>query len=151
MEHSAAAVQSPLQRVEHTLTPWVTFVIIPLFALANAGIDLSSIEWAQALSNKVTVGVLAGLVLGKCVGVSLFSWIAVRWGIARLPSGVQWRHLIGAAWLAGIGFTMSLFISQLAFANPENVEQAKLGILLGSVISATVGLIWLFFSSGPRR
>lgn len=151
MEHSAAAVQSPLQRVEHTLTPWVTFVIIPLFALANAGIDLSSIEWAQALSNKVTVGVLAGLVLGKCVGVSLFSWIAVRWGIARLPSGVQWRHLIGAAWLAGIGFTMSLFISQLAFANPENVEQAKLGILLGSVISATVGLIWLFFSSGPRK
>ena len=151
MEHSAAAVQSPLQRVEHTLTPWVTFVIIPLFALANAGIDLSSIEWAQALSNKVTVGVLAGLVIGKCVGVSLFSWIAVRWGIARLPSDVQWRHLIGAAWLAGIGFTMSLFISQLAFANPENVEQAKLGILLGSAFSATVGLIWLFFSSGPRN
>lgn len=144
MERSAAAVQSPLQRVEHALTPWVTFVIIPIFALANAGIDLSAIEWAQALSNTVTVGVFAGLVAGKFIGVSLFSWIAVRLGWARLPAGVQWKHLTGAAWLAGIGFTMSLFISQLAFANPEVVEQAKLGILLGSALSAVVGLVWLY-------
>ena len=81
---------------------------------------------------------------GKFIGVSLFSWIAVRLGWARLPSGVQWKHLMGAAWLAGIGFTMSLFIAQLAFADPEVVEQAKLGILLGSAISAVVGLIWLY-------
>lgn len=146
MEHSAAAVQSPLQRVEHALTPWVTFVIIPIFALANAGIDLGTIEWAQALSNTVTVGVFAGLVAGKFVGVSLFSWIAVRLGWARLPSGVQWKHLMGAAWLAGIGFTMSLFIAQLAFANPAIVEQAKLGILLGSALSAVVGLFWLYWT-----
>ena len=146
MEHSAVAVQSPLQRIEHGLTPWVTFVVIPIFALANAGIDLGGIAWGQALSSRVTMGVLTGLVIGKFVGITLFSWIAVRLGVARLPSGVQWRHLMGAAWLAGIGFTMSLFIAQLAFRDPEIVEQAKLGILLGSAISATIGLSWLVWA-----
>jgi NhaA family Na+:H+ antiporter len=151
MENSAAAVQSPLQRVEHSLTPWVTFVIIPVFALANAGIDLGGVDWAQALSNRVTIGVLTGLAIGKCAGISLFSWIAVRLGLARLPSGVQWKHLTGAAWLAGIGFTMSLFIAQLAFANPEVVEQAKLGILMGSAISAAIGLAWLYYAGSTSR
>ncbi|HVY07836.1 MAG TPA: Na+/H+ antiporter NhaA [Burkholderiales bacterium] len=146
LEESAAAVQSPLQRMEHMLTPWVTFAIIPVFALANAGIDLGAIDWSQALSSRITAGVVAGLVIGKCVGVSLFSWIAVRLGWARLPAGVQWKHLIGAAWLAGIGFTMSLFIAQLAFADSANVESAKLGILLGSAISGVIGLAWLFLA-----
>lgn len=144
MEQSAVAVQSPLQRIEHSLTPWVTFVVIPIFALANAGIDLGSVAWAQALPSSVTIGVVMGLVFGKFVGISLFSWIAVRLGVARLPSGVLWRHLMGAAWLAGIGFTMSIFIAQLAFFNQEIVEQAKLGILLGSAVSATLGLSWLY-------
>ncbi len=76
--------------------------------------------------------------------IALFSWIAVRAGIARLPSGVRWVHLLGGAWLAGIGFTMSLFIAQLAFASPQLVEEAKLGILLGSAISAAIGLVWLY-------
>jgi NhaA family Na+:H+ antiporter len=151
MESSSAAVQSPLQRFEHMLTPWVTFVIIPIFALANAGIDLRSIEWSEAISHRVTIGVMAGLVIGKCAGVTLFSWIAVKAGWARLPSGVQWKHLIGAAWLAGIGFTMSLFIAQLAFSSSETVEQAKLGILLGSAISAVVGLTWLFWAGAGTR
>ena len=152
MERSAAAVQSPLQRIEHSLTPWVTFVIIPIFALANAGIDLGNVAWTQVLSNSVTVGILTGLVAGKFVGISLFSWIAVRLGVARLPSGVQWKHLLGAAWLAGIGFTMSLFIAQLAFGSPEIVAQAKLGILLGSAISAFTGLAWLLCAgSGERK
>ena len=150
MERSAAAVQSPLQRVEHALTPWVTFVIIPVFALANAGIDLGAIEWAQALSSTVTVGVFAGLVAGKFIGVSLFSWVAVRLEWARLAAGVEWKHLLGAAWLAGIGFTMSLFISQLAFGDPAVVEQAKLGILLASALSATIGLIWLYCAGSKR-
>lgn len=150
MERSAAAVQSPLQRVEHALTPWVTFVIIPIFALANAGIDLGAIEWTQALASKVTVGVFTGLVIGKFIGVSLFSWVAVRLGWARLPAGVQWKHLTGAAWLAGIGFTMSLFIANLAFADPAIVEQAKLGILLGSALSASIGLTWLY-CAGSRK
>ena len=150
MEHSAAAVQTPLQRIEHGLTPWVTFVVIPLFALANAGIDLTSIAWNDALSNRVTVGVVAGLVIGKSLGVGLFSWVAIRLRLARLPSGVEWKHLFGAAWLAGIGFTMSLFIAQLAFQSAEFVEQAKLGILLGSAISGVIGLIWLWYAGAAR-
>ncbi|MEO8132384.1 MAG: Na+/H+ antiporter NhaA [Betaproteobacteria bacterium] len=150
MEISAATVQSPLQRVEHDLTPWVTFLILPVFALANAGVDLLAVDWSTALSHRVTIGVLAGLVIGKSVGISLFSWFAVRLGLGRLPAGVQWSHLVGAACLAGIGFTMSLFIAQLAFTTPEVVEQAKLGILLGSAISATVGLVWLFYVGSAK-
>ena len=146
MEHSAAAVQSPLQRIEHGLTPWVTFAVIPVFALSNAGIDLLQVAWREALTHHVTLGVIGGLVIGKFVGIGLFSWAAVRCGIARLPSGVRWRHLLGAAWLAGIGFTMSLFISQLAFSAPELAEEAKLGILLGSALSAVIGLVWLYMA-----
>jgi NhaA family Na+:H+ antiporter len=147
MEKSASAVQSPLQRIEHTLTPWVTFLVIPIFALANAGIDLRAIEWSQAFSSRATVGVVAGLVLGKFIGISAFSWIAVRLGWGRLPPGVEWKHLLGAAWLGGIGFTMSLFIGQLAFQDPRLVEQAKLGILLASALSAAIGLGWLVWAS----
>lgn len=143
MEESAAAVQSPLQRIEHSLTPWVTFLVIPIFALTNAGIDLRAIEWSQAFDSRVTLGVVAGLVIGKFIGISSFSWIAVRLGWGRLPVGVEWKHLLGAAWLGGIGFTMSLFIGQLAFRDPAFVEQAKLGILLASAISAAIGLAWL--------
>jgi NhaA family Na+:H+ antiporter len=144
MERSSAAVQSPLQRIEHRLTPWVTFAVIPVFALFNAGIDLFAVSWSEALTHNLTLGVVGGLVIGKFVGISLFSWMAVKLRIARLPSGVRWGHLLGAAWLAGIGFTMSLFIAQLAFAAAELVEQAKLGILLGSALSAAIGLVWLF-------
>jgi NhaA family Na+:H+ antiporter len=150
MEHSSAAVQSPLQRIEHRLTPWVTFGVVPLFALSNAGIDLTAVSWGEALRHTVTLGVVAGLVIGKFVGVGLFSWIAVGLGIARLPSGVRWSHLLGAAWLAGIGFTMSLFISQLAFEATELVEEAKLGILIGSAASALIGLAWLY-TVGSRK
>jgi NhaA family Na+:H+ antiporter len=150
LERSAAAVQSPLQRMEHGLTPWVTFVIIPIFALANAGIDLLDVGWGEALTQSVTLGVVFGLVVGKFVGISLFSWIAVRSGAARLPSGVRWAHLLGAAWLAGVGFTMSLFIAQLAFGTPELVEEAKLGILSGSAVSAVIGLVWLYLAGRAR-
>jgi Na+:H+ antiporter, NhaA family len=150
MERSAVAVQSPLQRIEHGLAPWVTFVVVPVFALVNAGIDLSAVSWREAFSSTVTTGVIGGLVIGKFAGIALFSWVAVRLGIARLPSGVRWRQLLGAAWLAGIGFTMSLFIAQLAFSTPDAVDQAKLGILLGSAVSAAVGLAWLYWT-GPER
>lgn len=149
MEASASAVQSPLQRLEHGLTPWVTFVVIPVFALANAAIDLTDIRLGEALSNRVTQGVVLGLVLGKFIGIGLFSWIAVKLGWGRLPAGVEWRHLLGAAWLGGIGFTMSLFIGQLAFRDPLVIEQAKLGILLASAISAAIGLTWL--SLGAKK
>ena len=147
MERSSASVQSPLQRIEHNLTPWVTFLVIPVFALANAGIDLLSVEWSRALASQVTLGVVAGLVLGKFAGIGAFSWIAIRLGWGRLPAGVEWKHLLGAAWLAGIGFTMSLFIGQLAFRDPAPIEEAKLGILLASAISAAIGVTWLLAAS----
>ncbi len=150
MERSAAQVQSPLQRMEHALAPWVTFLVIPIFALANAGIDLTHVRWSQALSSRVTLGIVAGLVLGKFAGISLFSWLAVRLRLASMPSGVDWRHLLGAAWLAGIGFTMSLFIAQLAFPDADMVEQAKLGILLASTAAALIGVAWLLLASAPR-
>jgi NhaA family Na+:H+ antiporter len=149
LERAARAVQSPQQHMEHTLSPWVTFVVIPLFALSNAAIDFHAIELGHALSHPLTMGVMLGLVLGKFIGISFFSWLAIKLRIARLPSGVGWWHLMGAAWLAGIGFTMSLFISQLAFKDPVLVEQAKLGILFASLIAACLGLIWLLVAEVP--
>ena len=143
-EEVGAAAQSPLQRLEHALSPWVAFVVMPVFALANAGIDLRAIPWGDTFSSALTLGVMAGLVGGKFVGISLFTWGAVRLGMSRLPEGVDWRQVMGAAWLAGIGFTMSLFIAQLAFAQPEQVEAAKLGILLASALAAVVGIVWLW-------
>ena len=143
-EKVAAAVQSPLRRFEHLLTPWVAFVIIPTFALANAGIDLTEVAWGEALSSKVTLGVMLGLFLGKFAGISIFGAIAAWTGLGRLPAGVRWPHVLGAAWLSGIGFTMSLFISQLAFEDQATLEQAKLGILVGSFAAAIVGFTWLW-------
>lgn len=146
MEKSAANVQSPLLRIEHGITPWVTFLVIPIFALSNAGIDLGSVS-LDDLQEPVTMGIFAGLVFGKVLGISLFSWAAIRLGLGRLPSEMTWNHLIGAAWLGGIGFTMSFFISQLAFVDATHIEQAKLGILLASAAAATIGLIWLLRST----
>jgi NhaA family Na+:H+ antiporter len=151
LEKAARAVQSPQQHMEHTLSPWVTFLVIPVFALSNAGVDFSSIQLVESLGQPVTLGVVLGLVFGKFIGISGFCWAAERAGIARLPQGVHWPYLLGAAWLAGIGFTMSLFIGQLAFEDPVLVEQAKLGILVASTLSAVVGLIWLIFVKPPAR
>jgi len=138
---------SPLESWEHALTPWVTFVVVPIFALANASIDLAGIRWSEALSTSLTLGVVAGLVIGKFAGISAFSWIAVRLGMARLPEGVAWRHVMGAAWLGGIGFTMSLFVAQLAFTDAGAIAQAKLAILIASALSAAIGLAWLFLAA----
>lgn len=150
-ERASHAVQSPLQRMEHSLTPWVTFVVIPIFAAANAGIDLAQVPWASALREPVTMGVMAGLVFGKFTGIALACWLAVRAGWARLPAGVEWRHLLGAAWLGGIGFTMSLFIAELAFpGQPALVEQARLGILFASAVAAAIGLAWLYRAGSTR-
>ena len=144
VEDTAKAVQSPLQRMEHALNPWVTFLIIPLFAFSNAGIDFSSIRLGEGLRQPLTLGIISGLVVGKFLGISVFSWLAVQLRIGRLPAGVKWRHLLGVAWLGGIGFTMSLFISQLALPDPILKEYAKLGILFASTISSVIGLVWLY-------
>lgn len=146
VEKAAKAVQSPLQRLDHVISPWVSFVIIPLFAFSNVAIDFSKLQLGQSMTEPVTVGVMLGLVVGKLTGIGGFSWLALKLGIGKLPSGVSLRHIFGVAWLGGIGFTMSLFISQLAFTEPIHVEQAKLGILAASFVSAVLGLIWLFLT-----
>lgn len=148
LEKASSAAQSPQQRMEHRLSPWVTFAVIPLFAMANAGLDLHAIPFQETIFQPVTLGVILGLVLGKFFGISSFTWLAVRLGFARLPNGVQWSHILGAAWLGGIGFTMSLFIAQLAFTtSPMLFEEARLGIIMASVIAAIVGLTWLYISA----
>ena len=134
--------QSPVEQLEHALHPWVAFAIMPLFALANAGVRIDS-GVASALTDRVALGVVVGLVVGKQVGVLLASWLAVRAGLADLPEDVNWRQLHGASFLAGIGFTMSLFIGSLAFADAARLSAAKLGILLASLISGVFGFMLL--------
>ena len=150
MEDAAIQAQSPLQRMEHALAPWVTFAVIPVFALCNAGIDLRAVRWSTVLDDPVTLGVACALLFGKFLGVASFTWLAIRLGVGRLPAGVSWRHMLGAAWLTGIGFTMSLFIAQLAFADAQLVEAAKLGIILGSAFAAVVGMGWLYLAAGKQ-
>jgi NhaA family Na+:H+ antiporter len=130
---------SPLLRLEHSLVPLVSFLVLPLFALANAGVRLDGGSYAS-LADPVAVGVIVGLFLGKQLGITLFAWIAVRFGIADLPREVSWRGIHGVGCLAGIGFTMSLFISGLALEGGLG-ETAKVGILVGSLILGVTG--WL--------
>ncbi|MGE5192836.1 MAG: Na+/H+ antiporter NhaA [Deltaproteobacteria bacterium] len=147
LEDACEKVQPPLYRLEETLHPWVTFLVMPLFALANAGVAFSG-GIVQHLADPITVGVALGLLLGKPIGIGLASWLAVKSGAAALPSGVSWNHIHGAAWLGGIGFTMSLFIGSLAFLNPEPLAAAKFGILAGSLLAGIVGSAILLRDGG---
>ncbi len=142
LETSCERAQAPLQRLEHTLHPWVSFGIVPLFAFANAGTNLGTLT-AEMLLHPVTVGIVVGLTLGNQIGIMLCTWLTVRAGIAVLPPGVTWAHLYGATWVAGIGFTMSLFIANLAFADEELLQAAKLGILIASPFCGVVGYFLL--------
>ncbi len=138
LDRNASAVQAPLLKLEHVLHGPVSFLIMPLFALANAGVSLEGV--GGALIDRVTIGVIVGLLVGKPVGVMLFSWLAVRLRFADVPANVSWRDLHGAAWLAGIGFTMSLFVGNLAFGEGSaQLTAAKVGILIGSLVAGTVG------------
>jgi len=139
---SAEAV-SPLSRLEHRLQIWSSFVVVPLFALANAGIDFRGVEIVDALTSSVALGVAAGLVVGKTVGISFFAFIAVRSGFARLPAGTSWTHVVGLAAVAGIGFTVALFVANLAFTDPALDELAKVGIFAGSLVAGLVGALFL--------
>lgn len=137
LESASMAVQAPLLRLEHALASAVAYGILPLFALANAGVSLSGAQapWAGT----VGLGVVLGLLFGKPIGITLFSWIAVKRGWAALPLQVNWRALHGAAWLGGIGFTMALFIAGLAFEGTPLLDEAKLSILLASVLAGFFG------------
>jgi NhaA family Na+:H+ antiporter len=133
--------ETPLQKVEYALHPWVAFVVMPLFALANAGIVIGA-DFFSSLLNPVSMGVMIGLVVGKFAGVMLATWLMVKFG-AQLPADSNWKQMTGVALLAGVGFTMSLFISGLAFSHVEMVDQAKYGILLASLLSGVLGVIVL--------
>jgi NhaA family Na+:H+ antiporter len=142
LEDACERVQTPLQRLEHGLLPWVTFLILPIFALGNAGVPLGG-DVLSALASPLSLGIILGLVLGKQVGITLFSWIAVKVGLAALPEGVTWRHIYGTSWLAGIGFTMSLFIAMLAFGEGQALTDAKTAILVASLIAGVIGYLLL--------
>jgi Na+:H+ antiporter, NhaA family len=130
---------SPLERLERALSPWVAFAIVPMFALANAGVSLSGDALGGLVSDPVTVGVGLGLVAGKTLGVFAAVAIAVRLGIGRLPTGATWRHMFGVAVCAGIGFTVALFVASLSFTDPELTDSAKVGILAGSLVAGVLG------------
>jgi len=138
----------PLMRLEHALHPWVAFGILPIFAFANAGVSLAGLSLADLLQ-PIPLGIVLGLVVGKQVGVFGFSWVAVKLGVARLPSGVDFKQVYGAAVLCGIGFTMSLFIGMLAFeSSPDGsvIVIDRLGVLSGTLLSAVLGYLVLQFA-----
>ncbi|WP_153556265.1 Na+/H+ antiporter NhaA [Roseimaritima sediminicola] len=137
---------SPLEYLEITLHPWSAYVIMPVFALANAGVVIQP----EHISDSVAAAVMLGLVVGKPLGIVLFSWVVIRMGLARLPRGLSWPMLISGSFLAGIGFTMALFIDGLAFRG-QSMDTAKVGVLIGSALSAILGMGLLFWTSVLHR
>jgi len=147
LEELTTETEAPLERMERLCHPWSSYVVLPLFALANAGVSLSGEAVAGAVSSPVTLGVVLGLLLGKVVGVTGGAWLVVKTGLTTLPRGVSWKHVTGAGLLAGIGFTVALFIAQLAFVDPVMVEEAKIGILTASVVAGIGGYLLLRFGT----
>lgn len=144
IENSVHYMESPLHRMEHGLHGWVSFLIIPVFALANAGIPIDFAKLDTILLHPVTIGIMVGLLLGKVVGVTLCSWLIVALRFSELPEGVTLSQIVGIGFLAGIGFTMSIFIASLAFAPyPDYLLNAKIGIVFASFIAGTAGYVWL--------
>ncbi len=143
--------KSPSHLLENFLHKPVAFIIMPVFALANTGIIVGS-NWAQGLTTTNSLGIISGLVLGKPLGIILMSFVAVALGLSRLPSDLKWQHVLGAGLLGGIGFTMSIFIANLAFANnPEIINTSKLSILLASLTAGIIGYLWLRLFSKPIK
>lgn len=142
--------QSPLHQLEHGLHPWVAYMILPVFAFANAGVSLAGLSLDDVLA-PLPLGIAFGLFFGKQIGVMLASWLAVGTKLARLPDGANWAQVYGVACLTGVGFTMSLFIGTLAFEQTETLNQVRLGVLMGSIASATIGFLVLWAAGSPQR
>lgn len=149
LEENCEKIMTPLQRFEHILHPWVSFLIMPVFALANAGVSISN-NFIAELTNPISEGIIVGLFFGKQIGISVFSWLAVKFKIATLPAGVTWKQIYSAGILAGIGFTMSLFIANLAFSSEELLTVSKVGILTASFLSGIIGFLMLKKSLGNK-
>ncbi len=149
---AAAARQSVsvVEWLEHGLHPWTSFLILPLFALANAGVPLNADALTIAVGSPITIGVVIGLVVGKTVGITAFAWLAVRTRAGELPDGATWPSIMGVAAIAGIGFTVAIFIAGLAFEDLGLQDLGKIGILAGSLLAAVIGVLILRLS-GPAR
>ncbi len=142
---------SPSHKLEHWLQKPVAFVILPIFALANTGIVIGA-DWTQNLTSANSAGIIGGLVLGKPLGITLASFVAVTSGVCKLPLDLNWRHIFGAGLLGGIGFTMSIFITNLAFGdNLQTINASKLAILLASLIAGVIGFLWLKVFGQPTK
>ncbi|MEE9291819.1 MAG: Na+/H+ antiporter NhaA, partial [Acidobacteriota bacterium] len=150
LETASEHVQSPMQNLEHALHPWVTFLIMPLFALANAGVSFVG-GGSQAVVAPVAMGIFFGLVIGKPIGITLLTWLAVKSGIASVPKGATWTRFWGVGLLGGIGFTMSLFIGGLAFPSGDLLVMAKKGILLASLVAGIAGYLLLRLTPPPSK
>lgn len=147
IEELVRQTESPLHRLERMVHPWTAYLVLPLFALVNAGVAFSAEFIRQAFTSAVTLGVVLGLVVGKVVGVTGFALLAVRLGWATLPAGVGWRHITGAGFIGGVGFTVSLFITGLAFSETVLIEEAKVGVLAASLVAALGGYLFLLLVS----
>jgi NhaA family Na+:H+ antiporter len=143
LSNAARESVSALRRLEEALHPWTSFVVVPLFALANVGVRLSGIDLADAITSSVALGVSIGLVAGKALGILLFAYLAVRLGVGKLPMATTWSQIAGLAVLGGIGFTVSLFITGLAFQDPVLTDLSKIGIFVGSIVAGVTGYLLL--------
>ena len=146
IEQVSRKTEAPLESLEHMIHPWVSLAILPLFALANAGVVITSETLSDAAGSSITIGIVAGLLAGKAIGIFGITWLAIRSGIGQLPASVTLMHVLGVGFLAGIGFTVAIFISGIAFDDPALVDQAKMGIFVASIAAAIIGYALLRFS-----
>ena len=151
LEVLAEGTESPMERLERLTHPWASYLILPVFALANAGLHFSGVEFGSVISSSVTIGIVAGLLIGKVIGITLFPWVASLFGLIELPRYVTWSHVVGAGFLGGIGFTVAFFISSLAFTDPELILNAQFGIMCASALAGLLGYSILRFVSSPGR
>lgn len=142
MEISCHRMLSPLLRIEHAIHPLVSFIVLPLFAFCNAGLAITT-EWTDNLLSLTSLGIAAGLLIGKPLGIIAFTWVAVKLNWAKLPNDMSMKHIVGVGFLAGIGFTMALFINNLAFANPDIADMNKISIFLSSLLAGILGYLFL--------
>ncbi|MCB0299130.1 MAG: Na+/H+ antiporter NhaA [Calditrichaeota bacterium] len=150
LEIACEKVDTPMHRLEHALHPYVSFFIVPVFALANAGVTLSG-DLGAAISHPVSLGIILGLILGKQIGITLFSYLSVKFGFADLPEGASWQQIYGISCLAGIGFTMSLFIANLGFGESYYLTYSKIGILSASLIAGLIGWVILYRTGNAAK
>lgn len=143
--------EAPLERLERALQPWVSFGILPLFALANAGVVLNADVISEALTSPVSRGAALGLLIGKPMGIFLFTFLAVRLGVASLPNRATWGDILGVGLIGGIGFTVALFVTNLAFTDPALLDQAKIGVFFASILAGAFGFMFLRLSATARE